>query len=294
MEEDHKRFVEIDKKRKADHSAFDSYVKSSDVKLADLQSKYNDLLGRYTKIQKAYATLEEEHTDAQIKLNGNAFENARLQTLLDIKYQEIADLKDTLTLYVPHSPPNIDSFVSIMTDSKLDSKVSADNSVVECPDFYDFTHDESPFINLDEEDRDASGFPSDQLAQPRTYAKKQNKLVTNPAVLHALRLMARNVYSYSRKPFQGVNINGVRYAFYFGKINTGSTIGLVNNIVLSNEKKVYNIADIGAPIEMNWQQDPTNTGKRGYGTIYLGNLTGGKGFETKLQDVFKTELGVIL
>ena len=43
---------------------------------------------------------------------------------------------------------------------------------------------------------------------------------------------------------------------------------------------------------MNWNQDLKNTGKRSYGTIYLGTLTGCKGFETKIQPVFLSELGL--
>ena len=114
-------------------------------------------------------------------------------------------------------------------------------------------------------------------------------------VLFALHSMARNIYSYSRKPFQGVDFNGVRYAFYFGKINKGAMIGLVTNIVLSSERKVYNISNIDAIVEMSWNEDITSRGKkRGFGHIYLGTVTGSKGFETNICDMFKTELGLIL
>ena len=147
-------------------------------------------------------------------------------------------------------------------------------------------------MNQDEEP--VSAFPGDKLAQtqPATYTKKAMVVVNDPKVLYALKLMASSVYNYAREPFKGTNINGVRYAFYFGKISTGGVVGMATNIVLSSEKKVYNIAEIERPIELNWNQDRTNKGKRGFGHIYLGNLTGGRAFETYIKDTFANELGV--
>ena len=116
--------------------------------------------------------------------------------------------------------------------------------------------------------------------------------MTDPKILRALRVMADSVYTYTRKQFQGVNINGVRYAFYFGKVGTGGNIGMATNIVLSSDKKVYDISNIDTPVEMNWNQDRSSKGKRSFGHIYLGKLTGEKGFETYLKDPFMTELGV--
>ena len=67
------------------------------------------------------------------------------------------------------------------------------------------------------------------------------------------------------------------------------------NIVLSSEKKVFNVSNIENAVEMHWNQDLTQRGKkRGYGHIYLGGLTGGKGFEVNILNVFQTELGIIL
>ena len=45
---------------------------------------------------------------------------------------------------------------------------------------------------------------------------------------------------------------------------------------------------------MNWVQDKEKKGKRGYGHIYLGSLTGHKGFEAYLKDPFMTELGIVI
>ena len=45
---------------------------------------------------------------------------------------------------------------------------------------------------------------------------------------------------------------------------------------------------------MNWVRDPYAKGKRKYGNIYLGGLTGEKGKETDIRPVFLTELGITL
>ena len=284
------KYAEIDRKRKADHSAFDSFVKKSGKDLSDLQLRYNDLFGRYTNLQNKYGELIEKNADKDIIISNCEFENNRLNTLLTMKDQEIADLKETVELYTPRSPPDIAELANIMDPPELDLKRSAD-------DFQDFTYNGNPFIDLNQNDQPFNAFPTSQLTQPdnRVYTKKVLKLVTDPVVLFALHSMARNIYSYSRKPFQGVDFNGVRYAFYFGKINKGAMIGLVTNIVLSSERKVYNISNIDAIVEMSWNEDITSRGKkRGFGHIYLGTVTGSKGFETNICDMFKTELGLIL
>ena len=67
---------------------------------------------------------------------------------------------------------------------------------------------------------------------------------------------------------------------------------MCTNIVLSSDKKVYNISEIERPVEMNWNQDRFSKGKRGFGHIYLGKLTGDRGFEAYLKEPFMTELGV--
>ena len=266
-------------------------MKRSNDKLSDLQTKYNELYGRYTKLQQKYGELVEQNQDSDIKINGFVFENSRLNTLLATKDREIADLNETLQLYTPQSPPDVDTFVNIMNPPELDLKKSATMN-----DFYDFTYSENPFHDLDQDDQPISGYPSNKLAQTqptsRVYAKKTSNVVTDPKVLYALKLMASNVYTYSRKQFQGVNINGVRYAFYFGKVGTGGNIGMATNIVLSSDKKVYDISNIDTPVEMNRNQDRSSKGKRSFGHIYLGKLTGEKGFETYLKDPFMTELGV--
>ena len=252
-----------------------------------------------------------------------------------MKDQEIANLKETVELYTPQSPPDVNVLFDIMEAPVLDLKESADD----VHEFLDYTYSENPFLNLGEENRDASEFPSDQLAQydqpascyssnqldqcefrhaqakkemcdkmdrlhqrrlakqgpqtqPVSYTKKASVVVTDPKILYALRQLCGNVYKYSRNFFRGTDINGVRYAFYFGKVGSGDAIGLSTNIVLSSEKKVYNVSNMNAVVEMNWNQDPNSKGKRSFGHIYLGKLTGERGFEAYLKDPFMTELGV--
>jgi len=45
---------------------------------------------------------------------------------------------------------------------------------------------------------------------------------------------------------------------------------------------------------MNWVNDRDAKGKRKFGNIYLGALTGEKAFETDIRPVFESELGLKL
>ena len=112
--------------------------------------------------------------------------------------------------------------------------------------------------------------------------------------------MSCSANNYIRKPMEGYipddrsifeNPTPVRYAFYYGKMNRSGNIGLITTIVLSSDLKVYKITDISKPVVMNWVRDPDVQGKRKFGNIYLGTLTGEKGFETDIRPVFRSELG---
>ena len=280
-------------KRKADHQAFDQYVKNTSKEKSELKMKYGLKCLEFLKLQRDYDALNEKYTNANITIHGNVFENNRLTTLLAMKNKEIADLNETLQLYTPQSPPDDVALANIMDPPELDLQQS--NTVT---DFYDFTYSENPFIGLDQDNEPFRAFPSNKLAQTqpeqRVYAKKISPVVTDPKVLYALKLMASSVYSYSRDPFKGMDIEGVRYAFYYGKINKGGLVGMCTNIVLSSDLKVYNISNVDAIMEMSWNDDRSNKGKRGFGHIYLGTMTGGKAFETNLKDVFQTELGLFI
>ena len=69
-------------KRKADHEAFDRFVKRSGAEKSELDMKYEQLFRNYTNLQKAYDELKKQHTDAQIQIDGSILENGRLSTLL--------------------------------------------------------------------------------------------------------------------------------------------------------------------------------------------------------------------
>ena len=295
-EQMHANQGEVERKRKADQESFDRFVKKSSEKLSGLQIKYNELHDRHTSLQNKYGKSLEQNQDLSIKIEGYVFENDRLNTLITMKEQEIAGLKETVELFTPQSPPDVHALFNIMESPELDRKRSADD----VHEFLDYSYSENPLIDFNQDDEPANHYPSDQLAQTqpamqqRLYTKKASVVVTDPKVLRALRQLNDDVYNYSRNQFRGVDINGVRYAFYFGKISTGGVIGMSTNIILSSDKKVYNVSDINNPIEMNWNQDRNSKGKRGFGHIYLGKLTGEKGFEAYLKDPFMTELGVMI
>ena len=208
--------------------------------------------------------------------------NTSLQTLVDMKQMEIDDLKQTLKLYTPQSPPNIDAFFEIMNAPDLDRKMSADdsNQGTEYQD-HDFELEVNPLVSSNEN-------------LIRTYTKKPIIIVKDRTVLKALNYLVENMDDYSRNPLRGIDIGGVRYAFYYGRISTGGVFGILKTVVLSSELKVYNVKDIKNPVQMNWNQDKHKKGKRGYGHIYLGKLAGEKGFEVYLQDAFKSELGIFM
>ena len=267
----------LENKRKQDHSMFDRFIKKSKQDHSELEEKYGMKCLELLKLQKQYDQLNEKYVDAGIEINGFQYKENDLRTLLAMKNQEIEDLKETVALFKPSSPLDLNAMMAIMDPPPLDLEQNADNDA----EFVDFTDSEAQHNYI-------------QLAQ-RNYTKKQNKNVTDPNILHALRYLTDNVQTYSRNVFKGVDINGVRYAFYFGTVNKKNTFGMSTNIVLSSEKKVFNVSNIENAVEMSWNQDVTQRGKkRGYGHIYLGGLTGGRGFETNILNVFQTELGIIL
>ena len=168
--------AECERKRKADHQPFDSYVKKSGKEMSDVQVKYNDLFGRYTKLQKDYAKLDEEHTECSITINGDIYENVRLQTLLNMKYREIDDLQETIKLYTPQSPPDYATLANIIDPPELDLKRSVPEN-----NFQDFTHSENPYIDLDQDNQPANRYPSDKLAQDELC---QKQVKTDPSKVY--------------------------------------------------------------------------------------------------------------
>ena len=266
---------DLENKRKQDHEMFDRFIKKAKSDQSELEEKYGSKCLELLKLQKEHQQLNEKFVDATIEINGFKYKENDLRTLLAMKNRDIEDLKETVALFKPNSPPNLDAMMAIMDPPHLDLNSNTANA----NDEMNFAEEEYNYLQMEQ----------------RNYLKKQTKSVTDPDTLDAIKYMLDNIQTYSRLPFYGTEINGLRYAFYFGKINKGGAIGMSTNIVLSSDKKVFNVSNIEDVVEMNWNQDVTQRGKkRGYGHIYIGTLTGGKGFEANILNVFQTEVGVIL
>ena len=269
--------MKLENKRKQDHIMFDRFIKKAKQDQSELEEKYGSKCLEFLKLQKQYDQLNDKYVDAEITINGFQYKENDLRTLLAMKNQEIEDLKETVALFKPSSPLDLNAMMAIMDPPHLDLEQNAGDDA----EFADFADPEAQHNYI-------------QMEQ-RNYSKKQTNNVTDPGILQALKYMVDNVRTYTRLPFNGTDIDGVRYAFYFGKINKGGAIGMSTNIVLSSDNKVFNVSDVESPVEMNWNQDITTRGKkRGYGHIYLGSLTGGRAFETNILNVFQTEVGVII
>ena len=95
----------------------------------------------------------------------------------------------------------------------------------------------------------------------------------------------------TRCPGLGHDYKGVRYAQYFGRLNKAGDIGALKTIILSSEKKVYQLNKKDKHVELLWQDDPSKLFPS-YGTI---NLIGeGKNYQCSIVGPFKTELSVYL
>ena len=224
------------------------------------------------------------YVDAQIEIDGAKDRENDLRTLVAIKDQdiddlrnllarkdkEIDDLQETLALYEPKSPPDVNALIAIINHVAQQS----------------------------EEVAKTSQQSEDLASTTRVYQKKNIVYVRSQPVLDALIRMATLMFPHQRNIRQGYSFDefpnsySVRYAFYYGKINRKGEVGLITTIVLSSEIKVYKITDISKPVIMNWVRDLDAKGKRKFGNIYLGTLTGEKGFETDIRPVFKPELGL--
>ena len=87
IEEDHRQNGEIEKKRKADHLAFNSFVKCANEEKSELQGKYNELFTRHTALQSKYINLKNAHTDLQIAADTATYLNTSLQTSVATRLQ---------------------------------------------------------------------------------------------------------------------------------------------------------------------------------------------------------------
>ena len=156
--------------------------------------------------------------------------------------------------------------------------------------------------------------------QPKSSYKKKKKYILGPrVVLPDGRITRRNpnsrpyksrierVYSRSviydlndiftkKSNFQRVMGKGhdyvnVRYAQFYGNLTRGGDPVRLETIVLSSEKKVYQLIDYGEHYEIRWQNDKAVM-KPSYGTIKLPGEGGGA--QISLKNPFAKELGIEL
>ena len=124
----------------------------------------------------------------------------------------------------------------------------------------------------------------------RKYTSKR-KPVTNRAAMVALKSIYKKQGKMTRCPGLGHDFKGVRYAQYYGRLNQEGDIGTLKTIILSSEKKVYQLNEKDKHVELLWQNDPAKL-QPSYGTI---NLIGeGGGYQCSIVGPFKTELSVYL
>ena len=76
------------------------------------------------KLQRDHNVLQQKYTESQITINSDAYINNNLRTMLAMKDQEIDDLKETLILYTPKSPPDLNSLAAIFEPPELNLKQS--------------------------------------------------------------------------------------------------------------------------------------------------------------------------
>ena len=59
----------------------------------------------------------------------------------------------------------------------------------------------------------------------------------------------------TRFPGVGHDFNGVRYAQYYGRMDNAGAIGHLQTIILSSEKKVYQLNEKDKHVKLKWQND---------------------------------------
>ena len=199
--------TELENKRKADHEMFDEFVKKAREQNSVMEEQYGLKCLEHLKLQKSYDELEQKYTDALCDIDGGVFWNNSLKTLLAMKNEEIDNLKKALASKNSHpSSPGINSLLGIMDNQKMVEGTGSSVNIITAP---DVTLKKKPEQNKNV-DKDDEEHPNNL----RFYVKKPIVRVTDPAILYALNFMSDNVYSYVRPPFKGINIDGVRYAFY--------------------------------------------------------------------------------
>ena len=179
--------TDLESKRKQDHLMFDRFIKKTKQDLSELEEKYGSKCLELLKLQKEHGQLIDKYVDAQIAIDGFKYTENDLNTLLAMKHQEIEDLKETLTLFKPSSPPDVNAMMAIMDPPPLDLNTN--------------TADDNIEINFANPEEEYNYLHLEQPHEQRNYNKKKPKNVTDPDTLHALKYMIDNAQTYEHNPF---------------------------------------------------------------------------------------------
>ena len=124
----------------------------------------------------------------------------------------------------------------------------------------------------------------------RKYQSRRMK-VTKRVLMTVLKNLYKSRAKMTRFPGTGHDYNGVRYAQYYGCLNKAGDIGCLQTIILSNEKKVYQLTENDKHVELKWQNDKKVL-QPAYGIIKL--IGEGVGYECSIASAFKTELSIYI
>ena len=124
---------------------FDRFIKKAKDDQSELEEKYGMKCLELLKLQKSYDELNEKFVGAEIAINSFKYKENDLRTLLAIKDQEINDLKETVSLFQPSSPPDLNAMMAIMDPPALQLNASANGDM----DFAD-PDEEHNYIQLEQ------------------------------------------------------------------------------------------------------------------------------------------------
>ena len=134
--------------------------------------------------------------------------------------------------------------------------------------------------------------PGGKVSRRRPGARVYNsrkEMVLNFPVVRALNYIFDNKDNMIRLAGQGYDHDGIRYAQFYGHLKRGGEPVLLRNIILSSDKKVYQMVKPGEHYELFWQNDKDEV-KRSYGTIKFPQEGGSAQISLKMP--FLRELSV--
>ena len=276
-----------------------------------------------TKLEVRNAELEAENEALKAKVQDLGFEVVLLRDVCDYDEEErkdeiIAELKQTLDAKdaeIAQLKAELAEKETVIANFNLEPGELLDNfnQVFTQESFCDETEDQNTKMG---EDTGEDGFVFEKQAPKKRvrvykYTKpdgvkrvkvidkktgnrkytSRRKPVTNRIVMNVLQHLYKKKGKMTRMPGLGHDYKGVRYAQYYGRLNKAGDIGTLKTIILSSEKKVYQLNEKDKHIELLWQNDK-NVLLPAYGSINL--LGEGKNYQCSLNNVFKTELSVYI